>query len=212
MNVRRRRRRLVFLVALAGALALVIVAAPVPGLFLVVADRLQPSDAIFVLDGRLPARELEAATLYHRGLAPRVVLAHGRDPQERARRLAGEPAWQQHAVAVLQRLRVPPEAIVPLVPVVESTAQELAVDFDYARRSGFRRVILVTSPAHTRRVRTIWRTRYEARIPALVHPTPYDPFDGARWWRSRRAIETTLHEIVGIAHFVIGSPVPAWDR
>lgn len=191
---------------------LAVVAAPAVGLFLVVADPLEPSDAIIVLDGRMPAREVEAAALYHRGLAPRIVLARGRDPIERAQRVAGEPPHQERAAAVLVRLGVPAAAIVKLERVVENTLDELAEDFEYCRRMGLRRVILVTSPAHTRRVRLMWRSRYGAQVTGLVHPTPYEEFDPARWWRSRRTIEVTVHEIFGIAHFMVGSPVPTFDR
>ena len=40
-------------------------------------DPLQPSDAIIVLAGRTPEREIEAADLYRAGLAPIVVLPEG---------------------------------------------------------------------------------------------------------------------------------------
>lgn len=213
MNKRRWRSvGLATLALVALALAAVFVGLPALGRWLVVADALEASDAIVVLDGRTPARELEAAALYHRRLAPRVVVARARDPYEVAHGLAGEPSPQARALRVLIHVRVPREAIQALERVVENTADELAVDFDHARARGFRRVILVTSPAHTRRVRTIWNARYQAMLPALVHPTPYDTFDTTSWWRSRRSLEYALHEVAGILHFMIGSPLPTFDR
>src|SRR3989442_12822085 len=100
------------------------------GLYLVVADRLAPADAIYVLEGMTPAREVEAAILYRRRLAPRVVLALARDPTPIARRLAGEPTLQERAARVLTRMGVPARAIVRLSHPVENTEQELATDFD----------------------------------------------------------------------------------
>ncbi len=152
--------RIVLLVAAGALLAAAAVGVLRLGLFLVVADPLQPSDAIFVLEGKTPAREVEAAALYRRGLAPRIVVAHARDPMPLARRLSGEPTPQERAVRALAHLGVPPEAVVRLTREAENTQQELAADFEYARAQGFRRVILVTSPVHTRRVRVIWRARY----------------------------------------------------
>ncbi|MGH7389820.1 MAG: YdcF family protein [Candidatus Rokuibacteriota bacterium] len=212
MNKRRWRRAGVVGLALAALAFAALAGVPALGRYLVVADALQPSDAIIVLDGRTPARELEAAALYHRGLAPRVVVARGRDPYAAAHALAGEPTPQVRALRVLTHLEVPRAAIEALERVVENTADELAADFDHARSRGFGRVILVTSPAHTRRVRVIWNARYQAVLPALVHPTPHDPFETARWWRSRRSIEYALHEVAGILHFRIGSPLPTFDR
>lgn len=211
MKLRGLRRAI--LLGLAAGLALFIPSGlQAIGLYLVVADRLTPADAIYVLEGMTPAREVEAAILYRRRLAPRVVLALGRDPAPIARRLAREPVPQERAARVLARLGVPGRAIVRLTREVENTEQELAVDFEFARAGGFRRVIFVTSPPHTRRVRTIWDARYQARLPALVYPTSFEDWDPSRWWRSRRWLEESLHELVGIAHFKIGGPLPTFDR
>jgi uncharacterized SAM-binding protein YcdF (DUF218 family) len=195
--------------ALAGGLWLGI---PMVGRFMMAVDPPGPADAIFVLAGTTPARELGAAAIYHLQLAPRVVVPRAYDPLEPLRELAGEPSMQERAVRVLVHRGVPPEAIVPLDQVVDNTAEELAANFDYARRQGFRRIILVTSPLHTRRVRTIWHHRYQSMIPALILSTAYQRWDPARWWRSRDALAATLHELAGIAHFYAGSPLPTFDR
>ena len=107
---------------------------------------------------------------------------------------------------------VPRQAVARLDRVVVNTDEELGADFDYARAQGFRRVILVTSPQHTRRVRMIWDASYQATLPALVHPTPFEEFDAARWWRSSRSMEKVFYEIAAIAHFLLGRPLPTHDR
>jgi uncharacterized SAM-binding protein YcdF (DUF218 family) len=206
------RTLLVLLVVAAIVVALGAAALPAVGRYLVVADPLVPSDAVFVLSGKTPARELEAAQLYRRGLAPRVVLTRGRDPIAQARALAGEPTPQERAALALQHTGVPPSAIVRLTTVVDNTEQELRVQSEYARAQGFRRVILVSSPAHTRRVRVIWNARYEAVVPALVHPTAFERYEPERWWRSRAWLEDGLHELIGIGHFLVGSPLPTYSR
>src|SRR2546426_1066615 len=158
---------------------------PALGAALVVTDALQPSDAIFVLDGGTPVRELEAASLYRLGYAPRVVVARGRDAISVARQVSGEPSRQERAVRVLRHVGVPEAAVVTLSQEVDNTVQELAADFAFATKQGLRRVILVTSANHTRRVRVIWNSRYERRIPALVYPTSWEAYDARRWWASR---------------------------
>ena len=178
---------------------------PALGAALVVTDALQPSDAIFVLDGGTPVRELEAASLYRLGYAPRVVVARGRDAISVARQVSGEPSRQERAVRVLRHVGVPEAAVVTLSQEVDNTVQELAADFAFATKQGLRRVILVTSANHTRRVRVIWNSRYERRIPALVYPTSWEAYDARRWWASRRTMEETIHEALGIVHFMLGS-------
>src|SRR5439155_14400351 len=102
-------------------------------------------------------------------------------------------------------------AIVRLTQEVESTREELQEDFNYALANKFRRVILITSPYHTRRVRTIWDFQYESMMAALVSPTPFEPFDPDRWWRSRHELELSVHELLGVAHFLVGSPLPRYS-
>ena len=183
------------------------------GPWLVVDEPLARSDVIFVTDGKTPQRELEGAALFLEGWAPRVALTLPREPiSEDVRRLAGEPAQQEHSARILRRRGVPEAAIVRLERMVDNTEQELQADFDYARGQGFRRVIIVSSPYHTRRIRVIWRSRFEAEIPAVVRVTRYGPVDPARWWRSRRSLEEISHEVFGITNFLLGNPIPTFDR
>jgi uncharacterized SAM-binding protein YcdF (DUF218 family) len=210
-----RRRRAPLILGLVGLLLclLLVLGVDRAGTYLVVADRLEPSDAIFVVAGGTgPPRLVEAGYLYRRGMAPAVVISLARDGLPAARRLAGEPPPQEAAARVLVHVGVPAKAVARLEQVVANTDEELRVDFDYARAKGFRRVILVTSPQHTRRVRMIWNAYYQATVPALVHPTPFEEFDAARWWRSSRSLEKGLYELAAIAHFLVGRPLPTHDR
>ena len=183
------------------------------GAWLVAVDPLVTSDAIFVLDGKSPHRDLEAAALYRDGWAPRVVVTRPRsDLAEDVRREFGLETEQEQVVRTLRRAGVPESAIVRLDRVVENTEGELTADFDYAKAQGFRRVILVSSPYHTRRIRVIWRRHFEREVAAIVRATRYEHVDPARWWRSRRSLEDVAHETAGIANFLLGAPLPTFDR
>ena len=210
-----RSRRLVIALGLVTLVPFVggLITARGLGSWLVVHEPLARSDVIFVTDGQTPQRELEGAALFLEGWAPRVALTLPRDPvPEEARRLAGEASPQEYASRILRRRGVPEGAIVRLDRMVENTREELQADFDYARAHGFRRGIIVSSPYHTRRIRMIWRSRFGDEIPAVVRVTRYEPGDPARWWRSRRSLEAISHEVFGIANFLLGSPIPTFDR
>jgi uncharacterized SAM-binding protein YcdF (DUF218 family) len=206
--MRRRARRIavvvvgVILVAIAIRLSL-----PVVGAWLVVDDPLAPSDAIFVLEGRTPSREVEAVALYHRGLAPFVGLSLAHDPQQAARRVARMPTPQEAARSLLVTLGVPERAIVLMTREVTNTEEELAAIAEIAHARGFHRIILVSSNSHTRRIRIMWDARRDATVAARVHPNGYDAFDTGRWWRSRRSLEDVLHELGAIVNFKLGSVI-----
>ena len=206
--MRRRARRIavvvvgVIVVAIAVRLSL-----PLVGAWLVVDDPLAPSDAIFVLEGRTPSREVEAAALYQRGLAPVVGLSLARDPQQIARRVAGMPTPQEEARSIVLRLGVPERAVILMTREVTNTEEELAAIAEIAHARGFRRIILVSSNSHTRRIRIMWDARHDAAVTALVHPNGYDAFEPGRWWRSRRSLENVLHELGAIVNFKLGSVI-----
>src|SRR5206468_2791310 len=120
----RRFRWWAVLVPVLVALVAVGLGIPALGAALVVTDALQPSDAIFVLDGGTPVRELEAASLYRLGYAPRVVVARGRDAISVARQVSGEPSRQERAVRVLVHVGVPEAAVVTLSQEVDVTAYD----------------------------------------------------------------------------------------
>jgi uncharacterized SAM-binding protein YcdF (DUF218 family) len=194
-------------------LVIVVVATRWLGPWLVVSEPLVRSDVIFVTDGKTPHRELEGAALFLEGWAPRVALPLPRSRlSDEVSRLAAEMTPQEYGSRLLRRRGVPEAAIVRLDRVVENTLQELQADFDHARAQGFRRVIIVSSPYHTRRIRLIWSSRFEREIPAIVRPTRYDPVAPTRWWRSGRSLEDVIHEVWGIANFLLGSPIPTFDR
>jgi uncharacterized SAM-binding protein YcdF (DUF218 family) len=102
------------------------------GRFLVVDDPLEPADTIVVLAAR-ESRAREAAALYQRGLAPRILLARCRGRHDAQ-------------VRVLIKAGVPATAIVQLPRATGNTLEELPADFDFAQEQAFTRVILVTSP------------------------------------------------------------------
>jgi uncharacterized SAM-binding protein YcdF (DUF218 family) len=212
---RPRPRHILLALTLCTAILVVVEIVLARGLgdWLVAVDPLVTSDAIFVLDGKSPHRDLEAAALYRDGWAPRVVVARPRsDLAEDVRREFGLETEQEQVARTLGRAGVPESAIVRLERVVENTEGELTADFDYAKAQGFRRVILVSSPYHTRRIRIIWRRHFEREIAGLVRATRYERVDPARWWRSRRSLEDVAHETAGIANFLLGAPLPTFDR
>src|SRR5437879_1996526 len=150
--------------------ALVAVALLGAGHLLVVADPLPPrADAIVILAGSVPDRTLEAADLYRAGLAPRVVVTRERLPRgQAALRARGVrlPESDELTVTALRELGVPPGAIVVLHRRGVSTESEARTIARWACARRLRRLIVVTSRAHSRRARLILRQALGAGIAA----------------------------------------------
>jgi len=189
-------------VALAAVAVAAILAA---GRVLVVADPLPPrADAIVVLAGSVPDRALEAADLYGTGRAPRVVVTRERLPRgQAALRARGVrlPEEDELTVTALRQLGVPPTAILLLRRRAVSTESEARTIARWACRQGVRRLVVVTSRAHTRRARLILRQALGKGIELALRPSRSDAFTAARWWRVRRDAKLVLSEYEKLANY-----------
>ena len=207
-----RRRRALLWVGLAVLLvAALAVAAHRPllraaGAFLVVDEPLEPADAIVVLAGGTPFREATAAALLKEGWAPRIIISQPylRPPLRELLRLGVRPLdLQGEAKLALEKYGVRPEQIYAITEISRTTEPELAFVRDTAERLGYRRLIFVTSPEHTRRVRMIWSRQARSGPDGIVVPAREAfPFDD--WWLRRREIESVLHEYLGLAALTLG--------
>jgi uncharacterized SAM-binding protein YcdF (DUF218 family) len=178
------------------------------GAALVVEDPLRHADAIVVVAGGTPSREAMAAALFREGWAPRVVISRPFiTPEGRELNTLGVRSLdlQGEARLALEKYGVPPDRIVSLGVSVRTTEPELAVVHGVARAEGYRRVILVSSPPHARRVKLIWsRESGTSRIEGLVVAAPSSEFAVDGWWRRRRAAEALLHEYLGLLAIYLG--------
>jgi uncharacterized SAM-binding protein YcdF (DUF218 family) len=173
------------------------------GTWLRVQDPLAHADAIVVLAGGTPRREATAAALWKEGWAPRIIVSR---PFERPdlRELIDlgiRPLdLQGESRKVLEAYGVPPDRIIAIPDISRTTEPEMALVRDTARALGYRQLILVTSPEHTRRVKAIW-SRQQAGGPGAIVVPAREPFPFDDWWRNRRAAEAVLHEYLG--HLVL---------
>src|SRR6266700_7864584 len=156
---RPRSRALLILSAVLGAgLVLAMVIFFGVGRWLVVEDPLAKARAIVVLSGAMPLRAVEAAKLYRAGYAPEIWLTHSAEPAETLKGLgipfAGEDYYNK---LVLLHEGVPPEAIHVLEPPIMNTVDEIRAVAAALTRGNDEAVIIVTTKAHTRRVRLLWR-------------------------------------------------------
>ena len=151
-----------------------------------------------VLAGTRAERWLGAIDLLKAGDAPRIVLSQGaaQDGEDYlARRGITIPSEADLARGAMLRLGVPAAAIELLPGRPDNTAAEAALTRRLAERSGWRRVIVVTSKEHTHRARLAFRRAFAGTdLVPIVRATPYDGTDPAHWWRSRASMRTTLEE------------------
>jgi len=196
------------------ALALVVVwplIAWVAARALVVTDELpQGADCIVVLSGasEYVERTRHAAELFHRGVAPKIVLTNddlrGGWNSEQQR----NPYFFERAADELRRAGVPADKIEALPEPVASTYDEAVRLRAYASERGIKAVVVVTSAYHSRRARwTMRRALKEGGVRVGVVPVMPGGGGGVRtppastWWLSARGWRSVVPEYPKIIYY-----------
>ncbi len=174
---------------------------------LVVSHELQPSDLIVCLSGGEVERGLAAADLFRRDLAPRVFISP-EIPPDGHEALARAGIHIPRTVDVLRRILV--ESGVPEGAILEgerparSTMDEARMVVAAARDSGYRSLIVVTSPTHTRRA--LWTFRHaagEEDVRILMAPASYSGFRSDDWWKTRRYVKEVIVEYQKLVYYAL---------
>jgi uncharacterized SAM-binding protein YcdF (DUF218 family) len=177
------------------------------GQWLVVQDPLANADAIVILSGHLPDRALEAARLYGAGYAGQVWISQGLSPAEKLKTMKisylGEDFYNEK---ILLAKGVPVDAIRILERPSANTEMEVGEIHAFLSRNNLRNVIVVTSKAHTRRVRTVWKKLVGSEQHAIVRSANDDPYDGAHWWRHTQDGLDVVRESLGLLNAWAGFP------
>jgi uncharacterized SAM-binding protein YcdF (DUF218 family) len=178
------------------------------GRWLVIEDPLEKAQAIVVLSGRLPIRAIEAARLFHAGYASQVWLTRPEEPATSLQAMnipyRGEEFF--HA-RVLEHEGVPSGAIRVLDPPINNTADEVRVVAAELAGENGSAVILVTTKAHTRRVRGLWRKLSGGHRRAIVRAAAGDSFDPSHWWRTSGDALDVVREVLGLLNAWAGLPL-----
>ena len=178
------------------------------GTYLVYEDPLQKADAIFVYAGSQAERPLEAVDLYKAGYAPVIVLTRPKEEpavELLARRGITLPTRFSLMREVFEKLGVPDAAMVVPDRIHDSTGAEAVTLGELVAARKWRRVIVVSSKYHLRRVklaseREVRRTGTDI----VVRGSRYDAAQPHRWWMVRADIRTLLWEYPKLFSYTLG--------
>lgn len=167
------------------------------GRFLVVANPVTSADVIVVAVDARKVGVLDAADLFHHGVAPRVaVFARYPDNVDNEFIKRGVPYFDISAWSVRQ-LKALGVTHVMLIPTeVTGTEHEGNVLLGWLKQHRFRSVVVVTSSDHSRRVsRVLHRALKGQPVTLIVRPSRYSKFDPENWWQTRENLKTGIIEL-----------------
>jgi uncharacterized SAM-binding protein YcdF (DUF218 family) len=124
------------------------------------------------------------------GRVPRIALVGGQ-------LVDGRPAEVRRGEHWARALGVPEERLVRLEAEALGTVEEARVVLNAARKHGWTRVVVVTSPYHCRRAMRVFQDIFrEPGITTAVVATPYDDWSETGWSADPRQRRLVLRELV----------------
>lgn len=202
MRAWRRSFLFVFAILICGTAAAYFAREPILraiGHQLVHADPVEPSDAVLALAGGVFDRELEAADLYLRGMAPLVLMTREPEPGVfaalRDRGVDVENSLDLRR-RVMVELGVPADRIHVLDGIVYSTRGEAEAALGWAAAHGATSLLIVTSSFHTARTRYVFRAVFDEDTGVTLRfvPASASDFDPETWWTRRNTLREGLIE------------------
>jgi uncharacterized SAM-binding protein YcdF (DUF218 family) len=203
-----RRKRFVLIGALVCVLAGGVYGFASIGRFMAREDPLQKADAIFVFAGKYIERPLEAADLYKSGYAPRIVVTRATIEQatfELQRRQIRIPTEEDLTADMLRQAGVPSDALIRPQFVHDNTAEEVRTLKELALQHGWRRVIVVSSKYHLRRIMVAVRYQFRGTgVEVLARGSRYDSSVPDRWWTRRGDMRILATEVPKLVAYRLG--------
>jgi uncharacterized SAM-binding protein YcdF (DUF218 family) len=203
-----RKRSLICILVILLLLGAALVGLRDAGRWLVREDSLARADVIYVLSGGMPGRAEEAGKIFSQGYAPEVWVSRAVSPADELQglgiRYVGE---EEYSREILIHEGVPDAAIHILPQTVANTEQEVEEARWEMHRTGKTRIIIVTSPQHTRRVKALWHKLVGDSPEAIVRAAREDPFNADHWWRNTRDTYSVIREMLGLINVWTGLPV-----
>jgi uncharacterized SAM-binding protein YcdF (DUF218 family) len=179
------------------------------GGWLVLDEKPVKSDAIVVLNTGVEyyPRLIEAAELFNRGLAEKIVINGNRKTDElRELEHKGFVAcclWYEDSLRILSLYGVPRDEVICIsAEDAYDTVSEAELVGEAIRKEGFSRIILTTSKSHTRRANFIWKKMYGDRLSICTVTAKADPYEPDGWWRDGRQIRWVLSEYGAWIYYV----------
>lgn len=179
------------------------------GVWLAKEDIPPHADAIILLMGTFPERVLQAADLYHEGVADKMIIVYENMGPYKVLEARGARIIRttEQARDAAVALGVPDSCITMLPGDARSTLDEaMAVKEYLTANPGLDTIILVSSPSHMRRAYMIFREVLKNtgnKTYLGTSPSEYSSFNSHRWWRRKEDIQAVLTEWVKIVSFII---------
>jgi uncharacterized SAM-binding protein YcdF (DUF218 family) len=179
----------------------------IAGNYLVLEHKPEKADLIVCLGGDNIERGLAASDAYNAGLSPLIYISR---PQvsDGYDMLEGKnvkyPEEADLLEIFLKDLKIPEKAVIRDDTYVENTFDEAVQVKKEVVKRGFKSLIIITSPTHSRRAWRTFKKVFEGtgvRLTSL--PSSYSKYNPETYWRERRYLKDVILEYQKLLFYVL---------
>jgi len=165
----------------------------------VVDEPVTKADAIVVLGGNPGLRAIEAARLYHQGIAPRIIYM---DVTNRAVEFGFILSEREQTRRLLLSNNVPENALVVVGNAVTSTYDESQAVRDWITKAGAKSILITTDLSHTRRALWVFHKQLEKTgAQVYVHAIQPNGYGLTDWWRHEDGLIAFQNEFIKYLYY-----------
>jgi uncharacterized SAM-binding protein YcdF (DUF218 family) len=166
----------------------------------IVSDPVSRADAIVVLGGGLATRPFEAAEMWQRGLADKILISQ--PPEERTVSIGAMPSHSELNREILLKLGVPAGVIEKFGTANKNTRDEAVALREWAERNAATAFIIPTEIFTARRVRWIFRREFfgmavKIEVVSFEHPD----FTRRDWWKTEHGVVAFQNEVLKYIYY-----------
>jgi uncharacterized SAM-binding protein YcdF (DUF218 family) len=177
------------------------------GRYLVIENTPEKSDLIVCMAGGNIERGLATADAYKEGLSSNIYISKEKLPD--GYKLLEEkgidyPEESELLERLLLDLGVPGSAIIRGNLEADNSWDEARLIRDEVEKRGFKSIIIITSPTHSRRSWLTFRKVFEGTdVRVLSLPSKYSEFNAEGWWKDRSYLREVLFEYEKLIYYIL---------
>ena len=207
-KLKSKKKQIVYLALVVILVMLLLFLVHNAGTYLVRKDSPVKGDAMLILMGSISDRVLEAADLYQVGMAPKLLIVEESMGPAKMLRSRGATLISntRQCSNIATELGIPASVITIIPGEATSTKMEARLVCEYIlQNGGIDTLLIVTSPAHTRRAGMIFEnafSKYGLKVTVITCPSKYGSYDGRKWYFNREEVQDVIFEYIKLATFV----------
>jgi uncharacterized SAM-binding protein YcdF (DUF218 family) len=172
------------------------------GSFLVCEDPLEPAEAIVTLAGSPAERGAEAARLFSAMPSSRVICTGELVPP--VLRLVGAPHTEAALTARVVEKAGVPEANILIINQGTSTYEEAQHILSLCEGRGLKKIIILSSKFHTRRVRGTFRKIFKGSpVTLIIRGAPSLSYSEESWWKTENGLIMVTNEYMKLLYYFL---------